>query len=51
MLKVCLRSLPIYHYGAIGYTIIDGVPKVGQLMKAAWSLNDTCRFKMKTSLV
>ena len=25
----------------------DGVPKVGQLMKAAWSLNDTCRFKIK----
>lgn len=48
--QVCLRSLPIYHYGAIGYTIVDGVPKVGQLMKAAWSLNDTCRFKIRTSL-
>jgi E3 ubiquitin-protein ligase EDD1 len=47
--QVCLRSSPIYHIGAIGFTVTaDGIPKVGQLMKAAWSMNDTCRFKIKT---
>ena len=36
--------------GAIGFCSVDGVPRVGQLMEAAWSLNDTCRFKIRTSL-
>ncbi|GAB1606363.1 E3 ubiquitin-protein ligase UBR5-like [Argonauta hians] len=43
---VCLRSSPMYHSGALGFTTVDGVPKVGQLMESAWSLNDTCRFKI-----
>lgn len=48
-IQVCLRSSPIYHIGAVGFTVsADGIPKVGQLMKAAWSMNDTCRFKIKT---
>lgn len=46
--QVCLRSSPIYHIGAVAFTTSDGVPKVGQLMKAAWSLNDSCHFKVKT---
>lgn len=36
----------MYHSGALGFTTIDGVPKVGQLIDSAWSLNDTCRFKI-----
>lgn len=43
---VCLRNSPMYHSGALGFTTIDGVPKVGQLIDSAWSLNDTCRFKI-----
>lgn len=26
--------------------ILGGVPKVGQLLNSAWSLTDTCRFKI-----
>ena len=47
-MQVCLRSSPIYHIGAIGFTTLDGVPRVGQLMEAAWSLQETCRFKIRT---
>ncbi|CAH1775507.1 unnamed protein product [Owenia fusiformis] len=45
--QVCLRSSPLYHAGTTAFTTIDGVPKVGQLMEAAWSLTDVCRFKIK----
>ncbi|XP_064596947.1 E3 ubiquitin-protein ligase UBR5-like isoform X2 [Liolophura sinensis] len=48
---VCLRSSPMYHAGALGFTIVNGVPKVGQLLTSAWSLNDNCTFKLKTSAV
>ena len=44
---VCLHSSPIYHVGAIGFCTVDGIPKVGQLMEASWSLNDIKRFKIK----
>ncbi|XP_078331394.1 E3 ubiquitin-protein ligase UBR5-like isoform X2 [Crassostrea virginica] len=43
---VCLRSSPMYHSGALAFATIDGVPKVGQLLESAWSLSDTCRFKI-----
>ncbi|XP_033727140.1 E3 ubiquitin-protein ligase UBR5-like isoform X1 [Pecten maximus] len=43
---VCLRSSPMYHAGALAFATIDGVPKVGQLLGSAWSLSDTCRFKL-----
>jgi len=50
--QVCLRSSPIYPIGSVGFTVMcDGIPKVGQLMKAAWSLTDTCRFKIKMPAV
>lgn len=49
-MQVCLRSSPIYHIGAIAFTTVDGVPKVGQLMEAAWTLQETCRFKIRTQL-
>ena len=48
--QVCLRSSPIYHIGAIGFTAVDGVPKVGMLMEAAWSLSSNCRFKIKPTI-
>ncbi|KAK6168099.1 hypothetical protein SNE40_021993 [Patella caerulea] len=44
---VCLRSAPIYLVGNLGFAMVDGVPKVGELMSCAWSLADTCRFKIR----
>ncbi|XP_074657055.1 E3 ubiquitin-protein ligase UBR5-like [Tubulanus polymorphus] len=46
-MTVCLRSSPMYHTGALAFTTVDGVPKVGQLLESAWSLTDTCRFKIR----
>ncbi|XP_076647638.1 E3 ubiquitin-protein ligase hyd isoform X1 [Halictus rubicundus] len=43
---VCMKNSPIYQPGAIGFTIANGIPKVGQLLAAAWSLDSTCRFKV-----
>ncbi|XP_015109390.1 E3 ubiquitin-protein ligase UBR5 isoform X1 [Diachasma alloeum] len=43
---VCMKNSPIYQPGAIGFTIANGVPKVGQLLTAAWNLDSTCRFKI-----
>ncbi|XP_071872949.1 E3 ubiquitin-protein ligase hyd isoform X2 [Bombus fervidus] len=43
---VCMKNSPIYHPGAIGFTIANGVPKVGQLLGAAWNLDSTYRFKI-----
>ena len=45
--QVCMRSSPMYHVGATAFTVRNGVPKVGTLMEAAWSLNDVCRFQIK----
>ena len=36
----------MYQSGAIGFSIVDGVPKVGQLQVSAWSWTDTCRFRI-----
>lgn len=36
----------MYHSGALAFATVDGVPKVGQLLESAWSLSDTCRFKI-----
>lgn len=47
--QVCMKNSPMYQPGAIGFTISNGVPKVGQLLNAAWDLTDICRFKIITS--
>lgn len=44
--QVCLRNSPSYHPGAIGFTTAGGMPKVGQLMTSAWSVTDSCTFKV-----
>ncbi|XP_058797650.1 E3 ubiquitin-protein ligase hyd isoform X2 [Phymastichus coffea] len=43
---VCMKNSPIYQSGAIGFTIANGVPKVGQLLSAVWNLDAVCRFKI-----
>ena len=32
--------------GSIGFTVAGGIPKVGQLLNAAWNITDVCRFKI-----
>ena len=44
--QVCMKSSPMYQPGAIGFCISNGVPKVGQLLNAAWDLMNICRFKI-----
>ncbi|EDS36155.1 hyperplastic discs protein [Culex quinquefasciatus] len=44
--QVCMKNSPMYQHGAIGFTISNGVPKVGQLLNAAWDLTNICRFKL-----
>lgn len=45
--QVCMKNSPMYQAGAIGFTVAaGGVPRVGQLLNAAWTLNDTCTFKI-----
>ncbi|XP_066917257.1 E3 ubiquitin-protein ligase UBR5-like isoform X2 [Clytia hemisphaerica] len=43
---VCIRSCPLYYPGAIGFTTINGEPKVGELLDKAWSITEKCRFKI-----
>ena len=44
--QVCMKNSPMYHAGAIGFAVIGGVPKIGQLLNSAWNFNDTCRFRI-----
>lgn len=44
--QVCFKNTPMHHAGSIAFTIVNGVPKVGQLLPSAWNLNDSCRFKI-----
>ncbi|XP_047482711.1 E3 ubiquitin-protein ligase hyd-like isoform X2 [Penaeus chinensis] len=44
--QVGMRSSPMYHPGALAFSTSGGVPKIGQLLNAAWNLSDTCRFKI-----
>lgn len=44
--QVCMKNIPMYQPGAVGFCISNGVPKVGQLMNAAWDLMNICRFKI-----
>lgn len=44
--QVCMKNSPMYQPGAIGFSVAAGMPKVGQLQNAAWTLSDTCTFKI-----
>ncbi|CAL8144298.1 unnamed protein product [Orchesella dallaii] len=44
--QVLMRVAPMYQSGSIGFTVYGGIPKVGQLLNAAWCLTDKCRFKV-----
>ena len=34
--QVLMRVAPMYQSGSIGFTVSSGIPKVGQLLNAAW---------------
>ncbi|KAL3318578.1 E3 ubiquitin-protein ligase ubr5 [Cichlidogyrus casuarinus] len=44
---VCMKNAPIFHAGAVGFAIINGVPKIGTLLEDAWKLTDMCRFMVR----
>lgn len=46
---VCMKNAPMFHAGAIGFTLVNGVPKAGVLLEDAWKLTDVCRFRVKSS--
>lgn len=43
---VCLKNGPSFGDGAVGFTTKDGIPRVGRLTMSAWSITDTCKFKI-----
>ena len=45
---MCMKNSPMYQPGALGFTVVAGVPKVGLLQNAAWTLSETCTFKIVT---
>ncbi|PSN30861.1 hypothetical protein C0J52_20667 [Blattella germanica] len=47
---VSLHTCTLYTVAKLeSFTISGGVPKVGQLLNAAWNLTDLCRFKLITA--
>ncbi|XP_041104638.1 E3 ubiquitin-protein ligase UBR5 isoform X2 [Polyodon spathula] len=46
--QVCLRNNPLYHTGAVAFSINAGIPKVGVLMESVWNMNDSCRFQLRS---
>ena len=36
----------MYYPGAIGFTTVNGEPKVGELLDKTWSITEKCRFKI-----
>uniref|UniRef100_A0A915EF78 E3 ubiquitin-protein ligase UBR5 n=1 Tax=Ditylenchus dipsaci TaxID=166011 RepID=A0A915EF78_9BILA len=46
--EVRTKSMPIYSAGSVAINFSGGVPMIGTLMEAAWTLNETCRFRVTT---
>uniref|UniRef100_A0AAY5EXU1 E3 ubiquitin-protein ligase UBR5 n=1 Tax=Electrophorus electricus TaxID=8005 RepID=A0AAY5EXU1_ELEEL len=46
--QVCLRNNPLYHAGAVAFSVNAGVPKVGVLLESVWNMNDSCRFQLRS---
>lgn len=44
--QVCIRSCPLYYPGAVGFTTVNGKPRVGELQEQAWTIAEKCRFKI-----
>uniref|UniRef100_A0AAR2J8U3 E3 ubiquitin-protein ligase UBR5 n=1 Tax=Pygocentrus nattereri TaxID=42514 RepID=A0AAR2J8U3_PYGNA len=39
---------PLYHAGAVAFSVSAGVPKVGVLLESVWNMNDSCRFQLRS---
>ncbi|KAJ8386321.1 hypothetical protein AAFF_G00175170 [Aldrovandia affinis] len=46
--QVCLRNNPLYHAGAVAFSVSTGIPKVGVLLESVWNMNDSCRFQLRS---
>ncbi|KAI1718350.1 HECT-domain (ubiquitin-transferase) domain-containing protein [Ditylenchus destructor] len=44
--EVRTKSSPIYSAGSVAVNFAGGVPMVGILQESAWTLNETCRFRV-----
>lgn len=44
---VSLKSLPLYNNGTVGFTVKDGVPRIGQINEHVFLFRDTKSFKFK----
>lgn len=45
---MCLRNNPLYHAGAVAFSVSAGIPKVGVLLESVWNMNDSCRFQLRS---
>lgn len=48
--RVELRSQPLYEAGSVGFRLVAGTAQLGELMESAWTLNETCRFRLRPDL-
>uniref|UniRef100_A0A6Q2Y8Z3 Ubiquitin protein ligase E3 component n-recognin 5 n=1 Tax=Esox lucius TaxID=8010 RepID=A0A6Q2Y8Z3_ESOLU len=39
---------PLYHAGAVAFSVNAGIPKVGVLLESVWNMNDSCRFQLRS---
>jgi E3 ubiquitin-protein ligase EDD1 len=44
--EVRTRAIPIYASGSVGVNFSSGVPQIGILMESAWTMTETCRFRV-----
>uniref|UniRef100_A0A914GSH3 UBR-type domain-containing protein n=1 Tax=Globodera rostochiensis TaxID=31243 RepID=A0A914GSH3_GLORO len=46
--EVRTKSTPIYSVGSVAVNFTNGLPMIGTLYEDAWTLNETCRFRVQT---
>ncbi|KAL3072374.1 hypothetical protein niasHT_033592 [Heterodera trifolii] len=46
--EVRTKSSPIYSVGSVAVNFAGGLPMIGTLYEDAWTLNETCRFRVQT---
>jgi E3 ubiquitin-protein ligase EDD1 len=44
--EVRTRAIPIYANGSVGVNFSSGIPQIGVLMESAWTMTETCRFRV-----
>jgi hypothetical protein len=46
--EVRTRAIPIYGNGSVAVNFTSGIPLIGVLMESAWTMTETCRFRVFT---